>query len=302
MLFTAIKPMIVKSGEEAFDHDDYIFEPKWDGWRLLLHKQGERIEAYTRSGQIVTSKFPELEAAAAAIKAHTAIVDCEGIVLRGGKPVFDDFVYRGRISRTVKIRDAVRTHPVTFIVFDLLWRDSSLMNEPLMERKRQISEIVPAAQVIMPTLYVEKQGKSLFDSTREWKLEGIVAKNKNSTYTPDAISEEWLKIKHAMTIDVIILGYRTAPFSIAIGLNFRTIRNKPVGIVDQGFTVEDQQLFLKAAQPLHTTMDKKTQWIKPQICCRIEYLERTDAHQLLRTLFKGFLWDKQPEACVWSYS
>jgi bifunctional non-homologous end joining protein LigD len=75
MLFTPIKPMIVSIGKEAFDDDNYIFEPKWDGWRILLHKQGERIEAYTRNGNIVTSKFPEIKEAAGVIKAHTAILD-----------------------------------------------------------------------------------------------------------------------------------------------------------------------------------------------------------------------------------
>jgi bifunctional non-homologous end joining protein LigD len=78
VLFQPIKPMLADKRAETFDDDRYIFEPKWDGWRMLLHKQGERIEAYTRHGNIVTSKFPELREAAVGIRAHEAILDCEG--------------------------------------------------------------------------------------------------------------------------------------------------------------------------------------------------------------------------------
>lgn len=72
MLFTPIKPMLLGMWHEAFDDDRYIFEPKWDGWRILLHKDGERVEAYTRHGNRVTDKFPELQAAGAAIRAYAA--------------------------------------------------------------------------------------------------------------------------------------------------------------------------------------------------------------------------------------
>ncbi|MFD0698254.1 RNA ligase family protein [Paenibacillus sp. GCM10027628] len=299
MLFTPIKPMILSIGEEAFNDEKYIFEPKWDGWRILLHKQGSRIEAYTRNGIILTSKFPELKEAAAAIKAHTAILDGEGIVLRDGRPVFDDFAYRGRISQSARIRSAVSSHPATFVVFDVLYTDRAHLNEPLLERKKRLNEIVDSTPVIMPTMFVEGQGKALFELTEERDMEGIVAKRKDSKYLLDTRSPDWLKIKHFKTIDVVILGYRTNPFGLVIGLQFRTVKNKPVGIVEFGFKPEEKQLFLGLAQQLHTATDNKTQWIEPRLCCRIEYLERTDSHQLRTLVFRGFLFDKKPEECVW---
>ncbi|MFD0677780.1 MULTISPECIES: ATP-dependent DNA ligase [unclassified Paenibacillus] len=299
MLFTRIKPMLLSLGKEPFDDDEFIFEPKWDGWRILLHKQGERIEAYTSNGHLVTDKFPELKEVAAAIKAHTAILDSEGIVLRGQRPVFDDFTYRGRLSNSTRIKSAVHTHPASFIVFDVLCTDREHMKEPLLERKQRISEIVTASPSIMPTMYLTGQGNALFELTKEHNMEGIVAKRKASRYIPDTKSKDWLQINHVKTVDVLILGYRTSPFGLIIGLNFRTVKNKPVGVVELGFKQEDKLQFLELAQQLHTTEDQKTQWIQPCLCCRIEYLERTDMHQLKTTVFKGFLLDKKPEDCVW---
>ncbi len=299
MLFTPIKPMIVSIGKEPFDHDEYLFEPKWDGWRILLHKQGDRIEAYTRNGNNVTAKFPELQEVKSAIKVHTGIFDCEGIVLRGGRPVFDDFSYRGRINTFAKIQSARLTHPATFVVFDVLYTDREHLNEPLVQRKQRISDCIEGTSCITPTLYLDGQGKALFELTKERDMEGIVAKRKLSRYYVDTKSPDWLKIKHFKTIDVMILGYRTTPFGLVIGLNFRTVKNKPVGVVEFGFKPADKQLFLVMADQLHTHKDEKTQWIEPRLCCRIEYLERTDTHHLRTILFRGFLFDKKPEECIW---
>ncbi|TVY08348.1 ATP-dependent DNA ligase [Paenibacillus cremeus] len=299
MLFIPLMPMIVSIGKEAFDDESFIYEPKWDGWRILLHKQGERIEAYTRYGNIVTSKFPEIKEAAAAIKAHTVILDCEGICLRCGRPVFDDFSYRGRLSNSARIEQAANTHPATFVAFDVLYTDKEHIKEPLMQRKERLNDIVVDTPALTKTMYVDGQGKTLFALTKERDMEGIVAKRKDSKYYFDKKSPDWLKIKHFKTIDVIVLGYRTEPFGLVIGLNFKTIKNKPVGVVEFGFKSEDKQAFLAFAQQLHTVRDQKTQWIEPRLCCRIEFLERTDMHQLRTTVFRGFLTNKKPEECVW---
>jgi bifunctional non-homologous end joining protein LigD len=300
MLFTPIKPMIVSIGREPFDDERFIFEPKWDGWRIILHKQGTRIEAYTRNGKVVTDKFPELKEASRAITTHTAILDCEGIVLRDGRPVFDDFSYRGRISNSSRIRNAVNTHPATFVVFDVLYTDREHLKESLMIRKQRLHEIVSVTPIISPTMYIEAQGQALFNLTRERDMEGIVAKCKESKYYLDTKNPDWLKIKHFKAIDVIILGYRTNPFGLVIGLNFRTVQNKPVGVVEFGFKPEEKQMFLGLAEQLHTVKDQKTQWIEPLLSCHIEYLERTDTHHLRTTVFRGFMFDKKPEDCMWN--
>jgi bifunctional non-homologous end joining protein LigD len=291
--------MIALEGDEPFDDSQFLFEPKWDGWRIQLHKQGERIEAYTRSGICVTGNFPELKQAVSAIKAHSAVLDCEGVCLRGGRPVFDDFTYRCRLGSSIKIANAQLTHLASFIVFDVLYTKQSHMQEPLTARKELLAGIVEPSSVIMPTMFVEDQGRKLFELTAERDWEGVVAKRKHSIYAPGNVSKDWLKFKHIRKIDVIVLGYRVRPFELVIGLNFRTVKNKPVGVVGSGITPSVEAEFLAEAAPLHTEHDGKTQWIKPHICCTIQYKDRTDTHHLRGTGFVQWIPDKRPEDCVW---
>ncbi|MBB3111083.1 bifunctional non-homologous end joining protein LigD [Paenibacillus phyllosphaerae] len=302
MLFSPIKPMLLTSGEEPFDDIEFLFEPKWDGIRLLLHKQGDRLEAYTRSGRLVTDKFPELREAAAAIGGHTAVLDCEGVCLRGSRSAFDDFAYRCRLSDAMKIRSALTTHPATFVVFDVLRSTIEHLKEPLLERKARLQLMLTVSNVIVPSAYIAEQGRALYAWTREQEMEGIVAKRASSCYKVNTVSQDWIKIKHAKRIDAIILGYRTEPrFGLVIGLHFRTVRNKPVGIVESGISEAARKEFLALAHPLHTSSDGRTQWLEPLLVCTIQYRDRSDTHQLGDTEFIGFRFDKRVEDCSWSY-
>jgi len=163
MLFSPLKPMLATMGMEDFDDDGYIFEPKWDGWRIVLHKQGDRMEAYTRNGRMVTSQFPELREAAGSIKPMSAILDCEGVCIRDGRTVFDDFAFRGRLTDPKKIAAAARTHPVSFMAFDVLMTDREHLNEPLMARKARLNEIVTSTENIALTAFIEGQSAPRMD-------------------------------------------------------------------------------------------------------------------------------------------
>ncbi len=300
MLFQPIKPMLLTMCREAFDDDNYIFEPKWDGWRILIHKQGDRIEAYTRQGNCVTSKFPELQEAAQYIRAHSVVLDCEGICLRDGRSVFDDFAYRGRLRDPRKITSAVETHPATFVAFDVLYTGRDHTREPLMERKARLADIVAPSKTITPTLYMDGAGMQLKKMTEERNWEGIVAKRKNSRYVLDTRSTDWLKIKNWKEIDAVILGYRREPqFGLIVGLHFPTMNNKPVATVEFGFKPEEKIAFLEVAKQIHSVKDRYAQLVEPRLCCRIQYLERTDRHNLRIVSFKGFLPGKTPEECRW---
>lgn len=305
MLFIPLKPMLATTAKKAFDDDHYIFEPQYDGGRILIHKQHDRIEAYTRYGQVVTPKFPELMEAAQAIQADTAILDCEGICLRDGRPVFDDFNHRGRLGKSSTIAQGALLYPSTFVAFDVLYSgERAHMDEPLMQRKERLAGIVTDSSVLTKTMFIEGQGRALFDLTKERGLEGIVAKRRDSVYKLDFRSSEWLSVKHVRSIDTVILGYRTKPFALVIGLHFRSMNNKPVGTVADGLSLADKQAFLAIAEQLHTEKDRQTdtQWIAPRLCCRVDYLDRTDMHHLRTTYFRGFLPQKRPEDCVWSYN
>jgi len=296
MLFTPIKPMLLHMGNnnEIVDDPNWIYDIKWDGWRILLHKQGDRIEAYTRHGNNVTAKFPELQGVGKSITEHTAIIDCEGVVLKNGVSVFDDFAYRGRLSNKDKIEQATLTLPATFIAFDVLATDEPHTNQPLMERKEILSYIIKPSNNLLVTPSVDGDGSDIFQLTKDRGMEGIVGKRSNSTYKTNHRSHDWLKYKHFKVMDVTILGYKENPFTMIVGVKSNS-KYRPVASVEFGFKPDEKRAFREIAKQIVTNVEHDVMWLEPRLLCKVQYLEKTHSGSLRITSFKGFDFDKVHE-------
>lgn len=296
MLFTPIKPMLLHMGnnEEINDNPEWIYDIKWDGWRILVHKEGDRVEAFTRHGNNVTAKFPELQEVKHSIKEHTAIIDCEGVVLRNGISVFDDFAYRGRLSNKDKIEQATLTHPSTFIAFDVISTNRSHMNEPLVDRKERLSSIIEPSNNILVTPSVMGNGNNIFQLTKDKGMEGIVGKRSNSTYKTNHRSHEWLKYKHFKLMNVVILGYKENPFTMIVGVKLSNGKCRPIANVEFGFKPEEKTAFREIAKQIVTKIERDVTWIEPMLHCKVQYLEKTASGSLRIVSFKGFNFNKAP--------
>lgn len=289
--------MLLQMGNnnEIDDNPEWIYDIKWDGWRILVHKEGDRVEAYTRHGNNVTAKFPELHEVGQSIRSHTAIIDCEGVVLRNGVSVFDDFAYRGRLSNTSKIEQATLTHPATFIAFDVLATDKTHTNKPLVERKEILSSIIEPSSNLLVTPSIAGNGSNIFQLTKEKNMEGIVGKRGNSTYKTNHRSHEWLKYKHFKIADVVILGYKENPFTMLVGTQLSNGKYKPLANVEFGFKPEEKTAFREIAKQIVTKVERDMTWLEPRLCCKVQYLEKTASGSLRIVSFKGFNFDKIPE-------
>lgn len=300
MLFTPIKPMLLHMGnnDEIKDDSNWIYDIKWDGWRILLHKQGDRVEAYTRHGNNVTAKFPELQAAGQSIQEHEAIIDCEGVVLRNGVSVFDDFAYRGRLSNKEKIEHAAITHPTTFIAFDVLATNKSVVNKPLVERKDILSSMITPSNNLLVTPSVMGNGNDIFQLTKEKDMEGIVGKQSNSTYQTNHRSHSWLKYKHFKVMDVVILGYKESPFTMVVGTQLSNGKYRPVANVEFGFKPDEKRAFREIANKIVTSVERDVMWLEPRLFCKVQYLEKTSTGSLRIVSFKGFNFNKVHEESI----
>lgn len=288
MLFTPIRPMLVATGEEIINTEDWLYQVKWDGWRVLIHKAGDRIEAFTREGNNITAKFPELEEVRHSITADTAIIDTEGVVLRHGVSVFEDFSYRGILTNKEKIKQATITHPATFVAFDILATDKNLLQYPLYERKEQLASIITPANSLQVTPSVEGNGSHIFEVTKEKGMEGIVGKKRDSIYQVNHRSKSWLKYKHFKIIETVILAYKENPFSILVGTKLENGKYKRLAKVEFGFKPEEKMALRHIAKGIITKVERDLIWVEPRIYCKIQYLEKTN-NGLLRTVsFKGF--------------
>jgi bifunctional non-homologous end joining protein LigD len=168
---------------QPFDHPDWLFELKYDGFRALAHLEAGGVRLVSRNRNMFKS-FPDLCAAVAArIKAESAVLDGEIVYLGGdGRPEFSSLMRR-------------RT-PQYFYAFDILCLDGKdLRRRPLVERKQILRTVVPMPPA--PVLYAdhfEERGVELFQAVCDMDLEGVVAKRKDGLYIPEETS--WVKIKN----------------------------------------------------------------------------------------------------------
>jgi bifunctional non-homologous end joining protein LigD len=170
---------------DPFDHPDWVFELKVDGFRALAQIEGHQCNLVSRRGHVYT-QFPQLHVELAhSVRTHSAILDGEIVCLApDGRSKFYDLMFR-------------RAGP-HFIAFDMLAIDGhDLRSRPLLERKRRLRAIMP--RMDSRVLYhdcIDGRGRALFDAARDHDLEGIVAKWKHGRYHADGQTTSWLKIRN----------------------------------------------------------------------------------------------------------
>jgi bifunctional non-homologous end joining protein LigD len=178
-------PMRLLRIPEPFDHPDFVFEPKLDGFRALAHVRGHRCELVSRNGHVFTS-WPQLaEEIAHAVRARDVVLDGEICCLEpDGRTHFNKLLFR-------------RAWP-HFYTFDVLAVDGEdLRGLPLLERKRRLVRILPRIECRLRYLdHLAARGNDLYRDACRRDLEGIVAKWVNGTYQTDGRVTSWLKIKN----------------------------------------------------------------------------------------------------------
>jgi bifunctional non-homologous end joining protein LigD len=177
-----IEPIILSSRPDPFDDPEWLFEPKYDGFRGVVYASTLGCEIRSRR-DFQFDRFGDLcNRMAGVLGAREVILDGEVVSLnRQGKPVFHDLL-RGQGF-------------LAFAAFDLLWLDGTdLRGLPLSERKGVLGELLPEdTGPLYKILTLEEHGRALFSAIRKMDLEGIVAKRKSDAY---AAGTEWYKIKN----------------------------------------------------------------------------------------------------------
>lgn len=167
----------------AFDHPDWIFENKYDGFRSLAFIEGGSVGLVSRKGNVYKTFAGLCSGIRDAINCRDAVLDGEIVHLdSAGKPQFYSLLHRRM--------------PQTFIAFDVLWRNGKdLRPLPLLERKRILRSLVPAASPhVIYAEHIDTTGTRLFRAVCEGDLEGIVGKLKCGLYTPGETT--WVKTRN----------------------------------------------------------------------------------------------------------
>jgi bifunctional non-homologous end joining protein LigD len=317
--FPNIKPMLASPCDKAFNSKDWVFEIKWDGIRAILLKNKKNVKIQSRNGNDITKRYPEIvNAARISLGAcESAIIDGEIVVLnKNGIPDFHLHQHRINIQDSNTIKVLSRESPATYFVFDMLYMENKSLKElGYLERREILSSTLQVNDLIKISDYIEEKGIEILHNSNKLKLEGIVAKYKNSVYREGIRSKDWLKIKNTKTQDCVIIGYtkgegaRVHHFgSLVLAIYSRLERKlRFVGHVGTGFDDETLDLvysMLKKNEKDFMPVDKlpymnrEITWLNPILVAEIKFAAWTDDGILRAPVFLRLREDKKPNECI----
>ncbi|SFD64196.1 DNA ligase-1 [Paenibacillus catalpae] len=278
-----ISPMLLDTAEEPFDSDDYLFEPKFDGHRLMISFINGQVKMFTRHNNEVTRQYPELFNVP--VGNHIDVV-FDGEVARvreDGTNDFEGLMNRFRMGKLTKMKEASRTEPVHYFVFDILYLNGKCLTHlPLVERKKILAQILIPNAYYHATLSISQQGKALFKVIEDIGLAGIVAKNKYSNYVSER-SENWLKILNYQHAEVAISGYRRNEFGWLV-----EHEGRPVGCIESAVPADAKKAFHKVAPSIITGQDRHFVYVKPILKVKVRFRNWTSNNMLRTPEYVGF--------------
>lgn len=304
-----LKPMLAAPGE-PFDSPEYLYEVKWDGIRCLAYLNRETL-LYSRNGNDITYRYPELVGLHQGFSGAPLILDGEIIAFEGDRPSFHRLLARDRLQNNLRILRAAAEYPAVLIVFDILYLEgNSLLEKPLHHRKEVLKSLFPAHPSLRLNDYITGDGMTYYQAICDLGLEGMIAKQANSPYLPGKRSHCWLKVKRILEEDLIICGYtkgkghRAGLGSLILG-GYQGGRLIYAGVVGSGFSnqeTEELQDLLEGLRTEKVPFDRipainQPEWVTPQLVCSVKYLERLNSGELRHGSFTRLRSDKVPAEC-----
>jgi bifunctional non-homologous end joining protein LigD len=296
-----IEVMLAQSADEPPESGDYLYEVKWDGIRAMIALDEGEARILSRNQHDITGKFPELLIPDRSFRTASALFDVEIVCLDGaGMPVFKNVMHRIQQNSKAAIERAHSRYPAICYVFDCLFLDGRpIVNEPLVRRRAWMEDAIKRDTPYRVSEAVT-EGVELFKAAVKMGLEGIMAKERNSTYRPGARSAQWLKIKKRQTTECVIIGYtrgkgdRGALFG-ALQLALREGNDlRYLGKVGTGFDVKSAKetfAYLKDVKHVKRPIkekprdDAQTVWIEPKVICEVQFASLTKDGRLREAVF-----------------
>jgi len=255
-----VKPMLAKS-VPTIPVGNFGYEPKWDGFRSIIFRDGDEVEIGSRNERPMTRYFPEIVEAVKANFPARCVIDGELIVVVGDRLEFEVLSQRihPAASRVTMLSQAT---PASFVAFDLLaLGDDDLTGRPQHERRALLEQALAGAQApvhLTPVTADHAVAEQWFSQFEGAGLDGVVAKPLAGSYQPD--KRTMFKIKHQRTADCVVAGYRThasgpdAIGSLLLGLYNDEAELASVGVIGAFPAARRRELFAEL-QPLVTTFD-----------------------------------------------
>lgn len=297
----AIDPMLIKTKQQPFDSDNYIYELKIDGIRCIAYLDKDSVSLRNKRDRELLASVPELAEIYNLVNSK-CILDTELTILKGGAINFHEIQRRILMTDPFKISLASQRYPACLVVHDVLYKDGKeTIYLPLEQRKEILKNIViEETPNFAMSKYIYKNGITLFNYTTQNNLEGVVAKRLGSTYQMGKRSADWIKFKNMLDDDYVLCGYiyndqnkssivigkyhgdkLVIQGFVSLGVNIRALRKYPIKFRDK---------------PLFSVKETKVQWLEPTLVCTIEYMPDSDI-RFRQPSLKAIRDDKDPREC-----
>ena len=289
-----VRPMLATLVSEPFHRPGWVYEEKYDGYRILAYKEGDRVTLLSRNGKDRTESFADVARAVASLSDRTLLLDGEAVA-------FDSrLVSRFQLLQQGEV-------PVVYAAFDCLYREGKdLREKPLPVRRAALEEAIGRTSRLFASRRLGTDGFQAFELARKKGFEGLVAKNPEAPYR-EGRSIQWLKVKVHQEEELVIGGY-TAPggtrthFGALLLGAYRGEELRYVGSVGTGFDQKTLAALHRTFQPLVRktlpfTPDPKIKgatWLAPRLVAQVSFQEWTADGRLRQPVFLGLRDDKSP--------
>jgi bifunctional non-homologous end joining protein LigD len=297
-----LQPMLATLTDAPFDAKGWVFEDKYDGFRMVARIDNGKVTLFSRNGKIISHSYIEVARALEGVRGD-AVVDGELVAI--GKD---------GVSHFQLLQNALRHQAkLQYCAFDLMFQDGKdLRALPLTERKKRLKAILPRHRLIAFSRHRATFGTRFFAEAEARGLEGIIAKRGDSLYRSGARTDDWLKIKTSKRQEVVIAGFtapkRTRPFFGALTLAVREGRGwRYIGHVGTGFSHEvleqlhGRLIKLKTARSpfgVKVKDEAVTTWVRPQLVAEVKFTEWTSSGEMRHPVYLGLRADKRAEDVV----
>jgi bifunctional non-homologous end joining protein LigD len=303
--------MLATSASQLPEGDGWSYEVKWDGYRTLAAKSGANVRLISRNLKNVTKQYPGVAASVGKLEADSLLLDGEIVAIdRHGRPSFQD-LHHSPSSGT----------QIVYYAFDALRIDGrDIMKRPLDERRKVLRDVVSGSAVHLSEP-LPGRPKDIEKAIRGLGLEGVVAKRRDSVYTPGIRSRAWLKVRFSKRQEFVVGGYKPGAEgfeSLLVGYYERK-RLLYASKVRAGLTPKVRADIFKRLRPLETAhcpfanlpnskgktshwgegiteAEMQTlRWVRPELVVEVSFVEWTRDGNLRHTAFVGVREDKRAE-------
>ncbi len=304
----SLVPMLAKLAKLPTNDKGWASEVKWDGVRAIAYCRPGRLALRSRNLRDVTAQYPEVRQLSRQLGALEAILDGELVVFdEDGLPSFERL--QQRIHQTDKsiVRRRMKSHPVIYVIFDLLYLDGRDLTEQPYSRRRELLESLKLSGDSWQTpSYSTGHAEELLAASAERGLEGIVLKRLDSAYAPGKRTGAWLKVKNVGRQEFVIGGWQPGEGrrkkwvgSILLGY-FDEGELRYAGKVGTGFSDSDLDELLERLAPLARESNpfagrrgpRNARFVEPRLVAEIEFRELTTEGMVRHGSFKGLREDK----------